>query len=92
MDSVVLDAFADAVERCPSADEQRVLADLCDLHALSVIEAERGWFQEHGRLSGERAKAVTAEVGRLCASLKDRSAYLVDAFGIPEELLDVELL
>ncbi len=92
MESVVLDAFADAVERCPSGDEQRVLSDLCDLHALSVIEAERGWFQEHGRLSGERAKAVTAQVGRLCQSLKDRSGHLVDAFGIPEELLDVDLI
>ena len=92
MESVVLDAFAEAVDRCPSGDEQRVLSDLCDLHALSVIEAERGWFQEHGRLSGERAKAVTAQVGLLCQSLKDRSSHLVDAFGIPEELLDVDLL
>jgi len=92
MESIVLEAFADAVERCPAGDERRVLSDLCDLHALSVIEAERGWFQEHGRLSGERAKAVTAQVGRLCQSLKDRSTYLVDAFGIPEELLEVDLL
>jgi acyl-CoA oxidase len=92
MESFVLDAFADAVESCPSEDERRVLSDLCDLHALSVIEAERGWFQEHGRLSGERAKAVTAQVGRLCQSLKDRSGHLVDAFGIPEELLDVDLI
>jgi acyl-CoA oxidase len=92
MESVVLDAFAEAVDRCPAGDEQRVLSDLCDLHALSVIEAERGWFQEHGRLSGERAKAVTAQAGLLCQSLKDRSVYLVDAFGIPEELLDVDML
>jgi acyl-CoA oxidase len=92
MESVVLDAFADAVERCPGADEQRALSDLCDLHALSLIEAERGWFQEHGRLSGERSKAVTAQVGRLCGSLRGRAGHLVDAFGIPEELLDVDLL
>jgi acyl-CoA oxidase len=92
MDSVVLDAFAEAVQRCPEGPEKRALAELCDLHALSVIEAERGWFQEHGRLSGERAKAVTAMVGRLCESVRDKAEGLVAAFGIPEELLDVELL
>jgi acyl-CoA oxidase len=92
MDSVVLEAFAEAVERCPEGPERRVLAELCDLYALSVIEAKRGWFQEHGRLSGERAKAVTAMVGRLCESLRPQAGPLVEAFGIPEELLDVELL
>jgi acyl-CoA oxidase len=92
MDSVVLEAFAAAVERCPEGAERRVLAQLCDLYALSLIEAERGWFQEHGRLSGERAKAVTAMVGRLCESLVPQSGDLVTAFGIPEELLDVDLL
>jgi acyl-CoA oxidase len=92
MQSLVLDAFAAAVERCPKGRERQVLSDLCDLYALSVIESERGWFIEHGRLSGERAKAVTAAVGRLCESLKSRAEPLVDAFGIPEELLDVEML
>jgi acyl-CoA oxidase len=92
MDSVVLEAFAAAVERCPEGAERRVLGQLCDLYALSLIEAERGWFQEHGRLSGERAKAVTAAVGRLCESLSSQAGDLVTAFGIPEELLDVELV
>jgi acyl-CoA oxidase len=92
MDSVVLQAFADAVERCPRGAEREALAELCDLYALSLVEAERGWFQEHGRLSGERAKAVTAMVGRLCESLRARAGALVDAFGVPEELLDVDLL
>jgi acyl-CoA oxidase len=92
MDSVVLQAFADAVQRCPQGAERRALGELCDLYALSLIEAERGWFQEHGRLSGERAKAVTAMVGRLCESLAPRAGALVDAFGVPGELLDVDLL
>ncbi|MDQ4008327.1 MAG: acyl-CoA dehydrogenase family protein [Actinomycetota bacterium] len=92
MEAVVLEAFADAVARCPEGPERAVLDELCHLHALAMIEAERGWFQEHGRLSGERAKAVTAAVGRLCESLRHQAEGLVAAFGIPEELLDVELL
>jgi acyl-CoA oxidase len=92
MESLVVEAFANGVERCPEGPERRVLSELCDLHALAVIEAERGWFQEHGRLSGERAKAVTAAVGRLCESVRQKAGKLVDAFGVPEELLAVELL
>jgi acyl-CoA oxidase len=92
MESLVVEAFANGVERCPEGPERQVLSELCDLHALAVIEAERGWFQEHGRLSGERAKAVTAAVGRLCESVRQKAGKLVDAFGVPEELLAVELL
>jgi acyl-CoA oxidase len=64
-----------------------VLASLRDLHALSLIERERGWFLEHGRLSASRTKAITAEINRLCAELRPRAEMLVDAWGIPDELL-----
>jgi acyl-CoA oxidase len=60
---------------------------LCDLSALSVIEADRAWFMEHGRLSSERSKAITAEVNRLCRQLRPDARLLVDGFGVPEELL-----
>ena len=56
-DRLVLEAFADAVERAPEG-ERELLARLCDLHALHLFERERGWFQEHGRFSSTRSKAV----------------------------------
>ena len=31
----------------------------CNLYALAEIERDRAWFQEHGRISSTRAKAVT---------------------------------
>jgi acyl-CoA oxidase len=49
-----------------------------------VIEADKGWFLEHGRMSATRSKAVTAEVNRLCLGLRPHARALVDAFGIPE--------
>ena len=42
------------------------LKQLCDLYALHELEADKGFFQEHGRLSGPRCKAITREVNRLC--------------------------
>jgi acyl-CoA oxidase len=58
---------------------------LCDLYALTTVEAERGWFFEHGRLPPPRAKAVIAEINALCARLRPHARTLVDAFGIPDE-------
>ena len=85
-DRLVLEAFADAVERAPEA-ERPVLARLCDLHALGLLERERGWFQEHGRFSSTRSKAVIRAVNAACADLAPHARHLVDAFGIPETCL-----
>jgi acyl-CoA oxidase len=87
----LLEAFADAVERCEDPELKAVLGRLCDLHALAEIERDRAWFQEHGRISSTRAKAVIRTVNDLCAGLRARAAELVDAFGIPDELLNAPI-
>jgi acyl-CoA oxidase len=78
---VVLESFAEAASQHP------VLDQLCSLYALHAIEAERGYYQEHGRLSGGRSKAVLKAVNGLCASLRPHARELVDAFGVPENAL-----
>ncbi len=64
-----------------------MLARLRDLHALGLLERERGWFQEHGRFSSTRSKAVIRAVNAACADLAPQARRLVDAFGIPETCL-----
>ena len=54
---------------------------------LASLERDRGWFLEHGQLSAARAKAVITNVNRLCRELRPHARLLVDAFGIPEELM-----
>ena len=85
--TVVLEAFVAGVERCPEADTQAALSQLCDLYALQEIEADKGFFQEHGRLSGPRCKQITREVNRLCNEVRGDAAELVDGFGIPDAVL-----
>jgi acyl-CoA oxidase len=85
VDLVVLEAFAAAAER---AQDPRLDA-LCSLYALSRVEAERGYYQEHGRLSSTRSKAVIKTVNALCAEVRDHAAALVEAFGVPEPALGV---
>jgi acyl-CoA oxidase len=83
----VLEAFADAVAACEDPALRAVLDRLCSLHALHRIEAERGWFQEHGRLTPQRSKAVVKAVNALCAEVRDDAGLLVAAFGVPEPAL-----
>ena len=81
VDLVVLESFAAKAAGVP------LLERLCSLHALHRIEAERGYFQEHGRLSAGRSKAVIKAVNTLCAELRPDARMLVDAFGVPENAL-----
>jgi acyl-CoA oxidase len=84
VDLVVLEAFAAVADRDPLLDK------LCSLYALSRIEAERGWYQEHGKLTGARSKTVIKSVNALLAELRPHAGELVDAFGVPESCLERE--
>ena len=92
VDRIVFDAFARAVDRCAAPATKALLGKVLDLHALSVIEAEAGFFTGHAYLSATRAKAVTQEVNALCAELRPHARELVDAFGIPERWLACPML
>ena len=89
---LVLEAFHTKIENTPTGSNRDVLNMLSDLYALSVIEADRAWFMEHGRLSAGRSKAVVSMVNELCRKLRPHAADLVDAFGVPRELLRTELI
>ncbi|GLU47858.1 acyl-CoA dehydrogenase [Nocardiopsis ansamitocini] len=87
VDRIVLEAFVAGIERAEDEGVRTVLNQLCDLYALSVIEADRAWFLEHERLTPARAKAVTATVNDLCKRLRPHARDLVDAFGLNDEWL-----
>jgi len=95
MERLVLEAFVDKVRGLgEDVDEDTRLALnlLCDLHALSAIEADAAWFMEHGRLTAQRSKAITREIGDLCRRVRPLAADLVAAFGVPEAMLRAEAL
>jgi acyl-CoA oxidase len=77
VDLIVLESFPDD----PALDRLR------SLYALHTIEAERGYYQQHGRLSASRSKAVIKAVNALCAELRPDVRALVDAFAVPENVL-----
>lgn len=92
IDRIVLEAFVAGIDACEDAEARRVLGMVCDLYALSVIDADKAWFIEHRYLSTERAKAVTRGINERCRALRPYAEALVDGFGIPEQLRYAEML
>jgi acyl-CoA oxidase len=87
VERVMLEAFARAIESCEEGPIRDALSRVCDLFALHAVESDRAFFQEHGRLTGPRCKAITREVNRLCNEVRQQAGALVDAFGIPDPVL-----
>ena len=69
-------------------DLQKLLSSLYGLHA---IERDKGWFFEYEFLTPGKSKAIRREVEALCAELRPHAAGLVDAFGIPKEVLGARI-
>jgi len=92
VDRWVLDGFSAGLARCDDDGVTALLTKVRSLYALSVVEADRGWFLEHGRLTASQAKAVTATVNELCAELRPYADTLVDGFGIPDAWVDAVIL
>ncbi|MFF0174192.1 acyl-CoA dehydrogenase family protein [Micromonospora profundi] len=92
IDRVTLEAFVAGIEDTADPAVQALLSRVCDLYALSVIEANKGWFLEHGRLTPARAKAITAVVNSLLKDLRPYMRTLVDGFAIPDAWLHCTML
>ncbi|SOE00227.1 acyl-CoA dehydrogenase family protein [Blastococcus haudaquaticus] len=83
IERVVLESFVAGVDRATDPAAQQLLDTLCDLYALSTIEADKAWFMEHGQLTPARAKVLTSTVNQLLKQLRPHMVTLVDGFAIP---------
>ena len=83
VERLVLEAFVAKARSLPEGDLKVAVNLLCDLHALTTIEADRAWFMEHGRLTVVRSKAISREINSLCRKIRPLAGDLVDAFGVP---------
>jgi acyl-CoA oxidase len=81
------EAFTRAVGSTSHAGTKQVLTWLRDLFGLGLIEKHAAWYLIHGRLSAQRAQAITAYIDRLLARLRPHAIDLVDAFGYTQDHL-----
>jgi acyl-CoA oxidase len=92
VERLLLEAFVDKLATMPEGPNKTTMQLVCDLFALSAIEADRAWFMEHGRFSNARSKAVTAMFNELCRRIRPLAGSLVDAFDVPEAMLRAEII
>ncbi|GAB3598328.1 acyl-CoA dehydrogenase family protein [Microbacterium tumbae] len=79
------EAFTDAVGSLPVGETRTVLTWLRDLFGLQLIEKHLAWYLINGRLSAQRAAAVSRYIDRLCMRLRPHALDLVGAFGYEPE-------
>ena len=89
---LVLESMIAAIVEVEDGPARDLLWKVCDLFVYSALEADLGWFLMHRHVSVERAKAIRRGVNDLCADLRPHARTLVDAFGIPENLLTAPML
>ena len=87
IDRVILERFARIIATVYTHSLKPVLKRACDLFALSQIEINKGWYLEHGVLTGFKSRAVSRQVDKLCREVRDEAVQLVDSFGIPASCL-----
>jgi acyl-CoA oxidase len=85
------EAFTEGIEQVQDAESRRVLTWLRDLFGFSLLENHAAWYLTQGRLSPQRAEAVTAYIDRLIKRIRPHALDLVDAFGLTPELLRAEI-
>lgn len=68
-----------------------ILGRVCDLFALSRLEADRGFFLETGYFEPAKSRAVARLSEQLSAELRPQAVHLVESFGIPDSLIDAPI-
>ena len=84
--------FINKIDALEDSDEKSILIKLSQLFALTVIEEDKGWYLEADYMEGVKTKAIRRMISKLCQELRYEARGLVDAFGIPEELLDAKVV
>lgn len=86
------EAFTDGVEAIEDEGTKQVLTWLRDLFGLGLIEKNAAWYLIHGRISTQRAQAITSYIDdRLLPRLREHALPLVAAFEFTPEHIDAPI-
>jgi len=87
VDRIVLETSLDALDPMDACHGKELITRVLALFGVATLEANRAWYLETGYFEPAKSEAVRREVNALCRELAPRALELVDAFGIPDELL-----
>lgn len=83
----VLESFIEQVKATDDTLCKNMLKKLCRLYALSTIEKHKGFYLEAEYMSPTKTKAIRRLTQSLCGDVRHQALPLVQAFGIPNEIL-----
>lgn len=63
------------------------LEQISQIYALSVIDADKGWFLENDYFAGSKSKAIRRLLDKRCKEIRPNVEALVNGFGISDNLL-----
>lgn len=92
IDRILFEALLEAESEVESEDARRVFEQVRHVFFLDMIKTNAAWYLEQNLLTGTRTKAARAALNDLVDSLGPWSKPLVDAFGIPDNILNVTLM
>ncbi len=87
VERLIMECFRQAVIRAPTPGLSDAMDGLATFYALATIETNRAWFLESGYVEPAKARAVRRLVNDLCSEVRQQAVFLVDGFGIPDEVL-----
>ncbi len=87
IERIVLEKFISQVKNTQDITCKNMLKKLCRLYALHTIEGHKGFFLEAEYMNPSKTKAIRSLIDELCADVRQQALPLVEAFGIPDEVL-----
>ena len=91
VDRIAMEASVAALAESPGGDGEELVADVVALYGLATLEKHRAWYLEAGYFEAAKSEAIRNEVNRRCRELAPRAVELVDAFRIPDELIQAPI-
>ncbi len=92
IDRLVLEAFIEGIGEIEDPEARALAETVCDLFVYTLLEENSAWYIMHRFMSVERAKAVRRGVNELVDRLRPHALTLVEAMGVPEEMLHAAML
>jgi len=92
VDRLALRNFVAAIDKMPESEAKNSFNLMCDLYAVDILLQNKGWYLENDYMEGSKTKALRRLKQKLYQEVRPRANTLVEAFGIPEELLGAKIV
>jgi acyl-CoA oxidase len=83
----VMDAFCERVGELDDGSLKDTVTLMRDVYAMEFIYRDIGWFLENGYIEPRKSRAIRDLLNELCFEARQQALPLVDAWGIPDDVL-----